>query len=159
MTRWPVKPLTFSKKNPSRANGRSTYIHPPSLAKIRQRTSEYIGNKHTNKRCSNYSMILIYSFYYLFIYSFTYFWGCLEVVVAVMMSITISRTFTDTYPTFSCGFYILVLSISWKSNYCLMHGIMQLYVTLSISLLYQQQAYLAAIISLSASHITCPLTL
>ena len=55
-------PLTFSKKNPSRANGRSTYIHPPSLAKIRQRTSEEIGNKQTNtqtnKRCSNYSMIL-----------------------------------------------------------------------------------------------------
>ena len=50
-------PLTFSKKNPSRANGRSTYIHPPSLAKIRQRTSEEIGNKHTNKRCLNYSMI------------------------------------------------------------------------------------------------------
>ena len=43
-------PLTFSKKNPSRANGRSTYIHPPSLAKIRQRTSEYIGNKQTNKQ-------------------------------------------------------------------------------------------------------------
>ena len=33
-------PLTFSKKNPSRAIPRSTYIHPPSLAKIRQRTSE-----------------------------------------------------------------------------------------------------------------------
>ena len=58
MTRWPFDPLTFSKKNPSRANGRSTYIQPPSLAKIRQRTSEEIGNKQTNKRCSNYSMIL-----------------------------------------------------------------------------------------------------
>ena len=61
MTRWPVDPLTFSKKNPSRANGRSTYIHPAGLAKIRQRTSEEIGNKHTNKhtnkRCSNYSLI------------------------------------------------------------------------------------------------------
>ena len=56
-----ISRLTFLKKNPSRANGRSTYIHPPSLAKIRQRTSEYIGNKQTNtqtnKRCSNYSMI------------------------------------------------------------------------------------------------------
>ena len=41
-------PLTFSKKNPSRAIPRSTYIHPPSLAKIRQRTSEEIGNKQTN---------------------------------------------------------------------------------------------------------------
>ena len=48
MTRWPVDPLTFSKKNPSRANGRSTYTHPPSLAKIRQRTSEEIGNTQTN---------------------------------------------------------------------------------------------------------------
>ena len=44
MTRWPVDPLTFSKKNPSRANGKSTYIHPPSLAKISQRTLEEIGN-------------------------------------------------------------------------------------------------------------------
>ena len=50
MTHWPVDPLTFSKKNPSRANGRSTYIHPPSLAKIRQRTSEEIGNKQTHKQ-------------------------------------------------------------------------------------------------------------
>ena len=41
-------PLTFSKKNPSRAIPRSTYIHPPSLAKIRQRTSEEIGNTQTN---------------------------------------------------------------------------------------------------------------
>ena len=48
MTRWPVEPLTFSKKNPSRAIPRSTYIHPPSLAKIGQRTSEEIGNKQTN---------------------------------------------------------------------------------------------------------------
>ena len=63
VTRWPVDPLTFSKKNPSRANGRSTYIHPPSLAKIRQRTSEEIGNKRTNtqtnKRCLNYSMMIL----------------------------------------------------------------------------------------------------
>ena len=66
-----MKPLTFSKKNLSRANGRSTYIHPPSLAKIRQRTSEYIGNKqtnkqtnkHTNKRCSNYSVIHVHLLY------------------------------------------------------------------------------------------------
>ena len=50
MTRWPVDQLTFSKKNPSRANGRSTYIHPPSLAKIRQRTSEEIGNKQTDRQ-------------------------------------------------------------------------------------------------------------
>ena len=50
-------PLTFSKKNPSRAIRRSAYIQPPSLVKIRQRTSEEIGNEHTNKRCSNYSMI------------------------------------------------------------------------------------------------------
>ena len=61
LTRRPVNALTFSKKNPSRANGRSTYIHPPSLAKIRQTTSEEIGNTQThtqtNKRCSNYSMI------------------------------------------------------------------------------------------------------
>ena len=48
VTRWPVDPLTFSKKNPSRAIPRSTYIHPLSLPKIRQRTSEEIGNKHTN---------------------------------------------------------------------------------------------------------------
>ena len=41
-------PLTFSKKNPSRANGRWTYIHPPSLPKICRRTSEEIGNTHTN---------------------------------------------------------------------------------------------------------------
>ena len=52
-----VDPLTFSKKNPSRAIPRSTYIHPPSLAKIRQRTSEEIGNKQTDKHCSNCSMI------------------------------------------------------------------------------------------------------
>ena len=62
MTRWPVEPLTFSKKNPSRAIPRSTYIHPPSLAKIGQRTSEEIGNKQTDrqtdKRCSIYSMII-----------------------------------------------------------------------------------------------------
>ena len=56
LTRWSIDPLTFAKKNPSRAIPRSTYIQPPSLAKIRQRTSEEIGNKHTNKRCSNYSM-------------------------------------------------------------------------------------------------------
>ena len=43
-------PLTFSKKNPSRAIPRSTYIHPPSLAKIDQRTSEEIGNKQTDKQ-------------------------------------------------------------------------------------------------------------
>ena len=54
VTRWPVD---LFEKEPSRANGRSTYIHPPSLTKIRQRTSEETGNKHTNKRCSNYSMI------------------------------------------------------------------------------------------------------
>ena len=48
---------TFSKKNPSRANWRSTYIYPPSLAKIHQRTSEEIGNTQTHKRCSNYSMM------------------------------------------------------------------------------------------------------
>ena len=64
MTRWPVEPLTFSKKNPSRAIPRSTYIHPPSLAKIGQRTSEEIGNKQTDrqtdKRCSIYSMILFH---------------------------------------------------------------------------------------------------
>ena len=61
VTRWPVEPLTFSKKNPSRAILRSTYIHPPSLAKIGQRTSEEIGNKQTDrqtdKRCSIYSMM------------------------------------------------------------------------------------------------------
>ena len=57
--------LTFSKKNPSRANGRSAYIHPPSLAKIRQRTSEEIGNTQTNKRGSNYSMMLIVTTYLL----------------------------------------------------------------------------------------------
>ena len=50
MTRWPVEPLTFSKKNPSRAIPRSTYIHPPSLAKIGQRTSEEIGNKQTDRQ-------------------------------------------------------------------------------------------------------------
>ena len=64
LTRRPVDLLTFLKKNPSRANGRSTYIQPPSLAKIRQRTSEEIGNtqtnKQTNKRCSNYSMMVHY---------------------------------------------------------------------------------------------------
>ena len=46
------------KKNPSRANGRSTYIQPPSLTKIRQRTSEEIGNTQTNKCCLNYSMMM-----------------------------------------------------------------------------------------------------
>ena len=50
VTRWPVEPLTFSKKNPSRAIPRSTYIHPPSLAKIGQRTSEEIGNKQTDRQ-------------------------------------------------------------------------------------------------------------
>ena len=50
MTRWPVEPLTFSKKKPSRAIPRSTYIHPPSLAKIGQRTSEEIGNKQTDRQ-------------------------------------------------------------------------------------------------------------
>ena len=50
MTRWPIEPLTFSKKNPSRAIPRSTYIHPPSLAKIGQRTSEAIGNKQTDRQ-------------------------------------------------------------------------------------------------------------
>ena len=57
MTRWPVEPLTFSKKNPSRANGRSTHIHPPSLAKIRQRDLR-VHREQTNKRCLNYSMML-----------------------------------------------------------------------------------------------------
>ena len=51
-------PLTFSKKNPSRANGRSTYIQPPSLAKIRQRTSEEIGNTQTNKQ-TNAARIIV----------------------------------------------------------------------------------------------------
>ena len=50
MTRWPVEPLTFSKKNPSRAIPRSTYIHPQSLVKIGQRTSEEIGNKQTDRQ-------------------------------------------------------------------------------------------------------------
>ena len=59
MTRWPVDLLTFSKKSPSRANGRSTYIHPPSLAKIRQRTSEEIGNKHTNTQ-TNAARIIVW---------------------------------------------------------------------------------------------------
>ena len=45
-----IDPLTFSKKNPSRAIPRSTYIHPPSLAKIGQRTSEEIGNKQTDRQ-------------------------------------------------------------------------------------------------------------
>ena len=54
-------PLTFSKKNPSRANGRCTYIHPPSLAKIRQRTSEEIGNKHTHKQ-TNAARIIVWLF-------------------------------------------------------------------------------------------------
>ena len=60
---WPVDPLTFSKKNPSRAIPRSTYIHPPSLAKIRQRTSEEWGgptDRQTDKCCSIYSMIIIH---------------------------------------------------------------------------------------------------
>ena len=48
VTRWPVDHLTSLKKNPSRAIPRSTYIHPPSLAKIRQRTLEEIGNKQTH---------------------------------------------------------------------------------------------------------------
>ena len=49
------------EKEPLKGNSESTYIHPPSLAKIGQRTSEEIGNKQTDrqtdKRCSIYSMI------------------------------------------------------------------------------------------------------
>ena len=60
MTRWPVDPLTFSKKNPSRANGRSTYIHPPSLAKIRQRTSEETGNTQTHTQTNAARIIVWY---------------------------------------------------------------------------------------------------
>ena len=59
VTRWPVDPLSFSKKNPSRAIRRSTYIQPPSLAKIRQRTSEEIGNKHTHKQ-TNAARIIVW---------------------------------------------------------------------------------------------------
>ena len=44
------RPVDLYEKNPSRAIPRSTYIHPPSLAKIRQRTSEVIGNKQTNRQ-------------------------------------------------------------------------------------------------------------
>ena len=52
LTLWPV--------DPSRAIPRSTYRHPPSLAKIRQRTSEEYGNKQTNaaRFIVWYSMIL-----------------------------------------------------------------------------------------------------
>ena len=68
VTRWPVEPLTFSKKNPSRAIPRSTYIHPPSLAKIGQRTSEEIGNKQTDKQ-TNAARFIVWWFnvhcYYL----------------------------------------------------------------------------------------------
>ena len=60
VTRWPVDPLIFSKKNPSRANGRSTYIHIPSLAKIRQRTSEEIGNTHTNTQTNKQTLLELY---------------------------------------------------------------------------------------------------
>ena len=60
MTRWPVDPLTFSKKNPSRAIPRSTCIHPPSLAKIGQRTSEEIGNKQTDKQTNAARFIVWY---------------------------------------------------------------------------------------------------
>ena len=47
---WAIDPLTFSKKNPSRAIPRSTYIHPPSLAKIHKRTSGELGNKQTDRQ-------------------------------------------------------------------------------------------------------------
>ena len=74
MTRWPVEPLTFSKKNPSRAIPRSTYIHPPSLAKIGQRTSEEIGNKQTDRQtdkqtnAARFIVWCIIQFICLFIY-------------------------------------------------------------------------------------------
>ena len=65
-TCWPVDPLTFSKKNPSRAIPRSTYIHPPSLAKIRQRTSEEIGNKQTNRQ-TNVARFIVWLHMKLFV--------------------------------------------------------------------------------------------
>ena len=68
MTRWPVEPLTFSKKNPSRAIPRSTYIHPPSLAKIGQRTSEEIGNKQTDKQTNAARFIVWYCMTILYDY-------------------------------------------------------------------------------------------
>ena len=60
-------PLTFSKKNPSRAIPRSTYTHPPSLAKIRQRTFEEIGNTHTNaaRIIVWYMMMIYYDIWYI----------------------------------------------------------------------------------------------
>ena len=95
MTRWPVEPLTFSKKNPSRANGRSTYIHPPSLVKIRQRTSEETGNTptnththtHTNKRCSNYSMIYagVYMYVCVCICMYIYVWVCMYRYICIFL--------------------------------------------------------------------------
>ena len=66
---WPVDPSSrwpFRKRTPARAIPRSTYIHPPSLAKIGQRTSEEIGNKQTDRQTDKqtnaatiYNMILL----------------------------------------------------------------------------------------------------
>ena len=53
---------SMTKKNPSRAIPRSTYIHPPSLAKIRQRTSEEIGNKQTDKQTNAARFIVWFVF-------------------------------------------------------------------------------------------------
>ena len=58
---WPLTTLTFPKLNPSRAILGSTYIHPPSLAKIAPRTSEEKWNKQTNKQTNVAQIIVWYS--------------------------------------------------------------------------------------------------
>ena len=47
------RPIDLFEKEPLKGNseGPPTYTHQ-CLAKIRQRTSEEIGNEHTHKRCS-----------------------------------------------------------------------------------------------------------
>ena len=55
---WPVDPLTFSKKNPSRAIPRSTYIHPPSLAEDPSKDLGGVGEQ--TDRQTNVARIIVW---------------------------------------------------------------------------------------------------
>ena len=87
LTRWPL--------DPSRAIPRSTYIHPPSLAKIRQRTSEEWGNKQTDRQTNAARFIV----WYLGIS-----WNAWNLVLFV------------TQITWSYGFHIYISDIHKKFN-------------------------------------------
>ena len=58
------RPVDLFEKEPRKGNS-EVHLHTATkLAKIRQRTSEEIGNKHTHKRCSNYTRYKIQDILY-----------------------------------------------------------------------------------------------